>query len=310
VVEEDLRSARRARRWEERIKRQVEPVDPDLGRDLRQIGRSLRHGGQHQRNHQQPGQNHASKLARRVHAGARDAQDVDPHPQQQDQRDGYMQEHHQGKETSAKAIWRKEVSRDRLAENRKPVQQFGADDGNILRQHVPDQPVAGDARYIDKPDQRHPGEPREPAHATITVIGEFAHQMQQHHRHQKVRSVAVEATRYPGVEPVIVTQPLDRGIGVYHAGVEKDEKVDTGGGDDPEQEPAQRAKLAKGVPFRAEDRIQAALGIIEPAPQAASQSTSHLITPDVARCALQESAGYFAIAGRSPVRTISVKTRQ
>ena len=70
-------------------------------------------------------------------------------------------------------VGRKEVARDRLAEDRQAVQPFGGGDRDILGEPVPDQPVAGDAAGEHQPGDRHAGDPGEPAGAPVAAEREF-----------------------------------------------------------------------------------------------------------------------------------------
>ena len=105
-----------------------------------------------------------------------------------------MQEHQQREEPVSQHA-RQEVARGRRAEDRQPVEPFGAGDGGEQAELVPYQPIAADAGGVDQPDRRHAGDPGIPAEAVKAPVEEFAQEMQQHHQHQAVGGIAVQAAQ-------------------------------------------------------------------------------------------------------------------
>ena len=136
--------------------------------------------------------------------------------------------------------------------------------GDVLGELVPDQPVAGDAGGIEQPDDRQAGEPGEPAHAAIVVIGELAQQVDHQHDDHQVGGVAMEAAHHAGVVPMLLRQVLDRLVGALDAGIEEDEQIDAADGDDPEEEEAERTELGERVERRAEQPVERPLEYSKP----------------------------------------------
>ena len=79
---------------------------------------------------------------------------MDPHHEQQNDRNPDVHEHEEGEEPIVQALRRQEIARDGLAENGEPIQKLGTGDRDLLGEFVPNEPIARDARGIEQPDNR------------------------------------------------------------------------------------------------------------------------------------------------------------
>src|SRR5215471_2230068 len=85
----------------------------------------------------------------------------------------------------------------------------------------------------------------------------------------------MQAAHHAGMEPMSIGEMLDGFVGAVNAGIEKDEKIDAGDGDDPEKEEAQRTKLRDRIESRPEQTIERALDQFEPVPQYVADCANH-----------------------------------
>ncbi len=175
------------------------------------------------------------------------ALNMHPHQEQHEQRHEDVYEYHQREKAAAERRAVEKVVRDRFGEKGQGIQPLGGCDGDVLRQLVPDEPVAADAANIDEEDRRHAGYPGEEALAAQSVERKFPQQMQNNDDNQRVRGIAVQAAHDAGQVPLLVRDVLDGCIGIGHAGVKEDIQVDAGAEHDPEEIPAQRTQPGKGI---------------------------------------------------------------
>jgi hypothetical protein len=96
------------------------------------------HEGEDQK-HQQGADRQATG---RIDLGPADALQMDPEDEQQNERDCDVNEGEQGEEAVVEQVGRQEISHHRHAEDRQPVEPFARRLGDVLRQHVPYQPIA------------------------------------------------------------------------------------------------------------------------------------------------------------------------
>ncbi len=79
---------------------------------------------------------------------------MDPHQKKKKQGNRYVHKHHEREKATAQRAGGNEIAGNRLAEDRETVQQFRCRDGHILRKPVPHQPIAGNSRTIEQPNDR------------------------------------------------------------------------------------------------------------------------------------------------------------
>jgi hypothetical protein len=87
----------------------------------------------------------AHQFSRRQVVDVGDAVDVRPQTGQQQDRQADVNEDQQGEEAVVDRIRGEEIARRGFAEDRQPVEQFGGGNRRVLRQLIPDDPVAADA---------------------------------------------------------------------------------------------------------------------------------------------------------------------
>jgi len=119
---------------------------------------------QHQHCHERTDRQAAWRILFRVGM----ALNVQPHQEQHDQRHGNMDEDDQREKPCTEFRTVSEVTGNRCTEERQRVQPFGSRDRDILGEHVPYEPITGDAGSVNEPQQRNtrkPGKPAVAAHA-------------------------------------------------------------------------------------------------------------------------------------------------
>jgi hypothetical protein len=244
---------------DQRIDRQVEPVERDHVGRRREVGGRGRDRGLDEREHEKRQRQPDPHRARRRGLRARHALGVDPQQREHAQRQADVQERQQREEAIVDRLGRDEVADQRPVEHRQPVEPFGGRHADELRGAVPRQHVAVDAADVGEPEQddaRHPGEPAE---AAVVVEHVVAHQVQRHRQHHRVRGVAMEAAHHPAQPPLLARQALDRRVGLVDAGPEEDVKVEPAADDHPQQEVGDRAEVVERIELVAEHPVEQAL---------------------------------------------------
>ncbi len=188
-----------------------------------------------------------------------------------------MHEGQQGEEAVADVLGVEEIAHQRAVEDRQPVEPFKRGHGDVLRQLVPGQHVAVDARGVDHPDQHHPGHPGEPAEPAEPVEGEIAQHVQRHGEHHRVRGVAVHAAQDAAQPPLRGAQLDHRVVGVDDAGLEEHVEVQAAAPHHPEQEEGDGAQVIEGIDAVAERGIEHAFDAQEEPLQQALDSLDHWI---------------------------------
>ena len=246
-------------RVHQRMHEQDEPVELDRRGQAERVPGRLRGCRAQERRGEQHGEGGRHQAARRDRLRLADALHMDPHAGEQRQRQADVQEDEQREQPVAHALRAEEVARHRLGGETGRVEPFRRGERRDLRARVPHQPVADDARGVHQPQQRHAGDPGEAPKAAEAPRRPLAHQVQQRRGDEGVGGVAVHAARDAPRPPLLGRQRLDRRVGALDAGVEKDEEVNPGRGEHPEEEKRQRAEVAQRVGVRAEGRIEPAL---------------------------------------------------
>ena len=166
-----------------------------------------------------------------------DALDVDPQPEQQQQRHADVQEHEQ-REQAIVHSWRPRGScasaarRTRAARSSHSIVAMAENCASRSQaSQKPPTPAAKVSHSSGTPltqeNQRKPL--KRPA-------GELAHQVQDHHQHEGIGGVAVQAANDATEVPLRARQVIDRAIRALDRGVEHRVQIDAAGHDDPEQQ--------------------------------------------------------------------------
>ena len=242
---------------DQREHRQVEPVQCDLGHRFRKVGRRLADRRPDERERNQRRGEHQQDRPRRLGFRLRHALGVDPQQRQHGQRDADMDERQQREQAVADVFCEDEIAHQRAAEHRQPVEPLGGrDHGDELRETVPRQHVAVDARHIHQPQQHDPADPGEPAKAPVTIEDEMPRQVQQHGEHHAVRGIAVQTAQHAAQIPLLIRQALDRGVGLVYPGLEEGVEVEPAHDHDPEHPGADRAEVVKRIEPLAESEVE------------------------------------------------------
>ena len=152
-----------------------------------------------------------------------------------------MNEYEQREQPVADGVCAQEVAYQRRGEDRQRIEPFGGGGGGELRQLVPSQPNADDARDINEPQQRYAGEPGKAAKAAEPPEQEFAQQMQQRDQDEGVGGVAVQAAQHAAEVPLLARQPIYGAIDALDRRIERGIKIQPRDGDYPEEQKTERA---------------------------------------------------------------------
>src|ERR1039458_6022254 len=170
-----------------------------------------------------------------------------------------MNEHEQREQPVADGVCAQIVAYQRRGEHGQPIEPFGGGGRGELRQMVPSQPNADDARDIDEPQQRYSGEPGKVAKAGVPPEQEFAQQMQQRDQEEGVGGVAVQAAQHAAEVPLLAREPVYGAINARDRGVENGVKIQSSDGDNPEEQETECPEMAPRVERSAEYHIETVL---------------------------------------------------
>ena len=245
---------------EQRVHRQIEPVERDGRRRRREIGGVSGQRGLDQRQHQK-GQRHADPdRSWRLGLRPRHPLRVDPQEPQYAERQADVQERQQREQAVVHRVRRDEVADQCAIEHRQPVEPFGRGNGHELRRAVPWQHVAVDARDVNEPQQDHARYPRKPAEAPVVVEHEMADQVEHHRQYHRIGRVAVKAAHDAAQPPLFMRQVLDRIVSLVNAGLEEDVEIEAARDDDPQQVIRDGAEVVERVQRVTEHLVEDALG--------------------------------------------------
>ncbi len=232
---------------DERVGRQVEPVELQRRGGHGEVGRGLAQGGLHEgkRDHRRAECDHEGP--RRQGLRVRNAMGVDPEDRQHGERQADVHERKEREEAVVHVLGAQEVAHQQPVEDRERVEPLRGRGHGELRELVPRQHVAVDAGGVDEPEQENAAHPGEPAEAAVLVEGEVAHEVQCHREDHAVGGVAVQAANDAPDPFLVVGHALDRKVGLGDAGIEEGVEVEARRHDDPEKPVAQRAEVVERV---------------------------------------------------------------
>ena len=196
--------------------------------------------------------------ARREHRGARDALDVEPQREHQQQRNSNVHEDEERKQAVAHGA-AQEVACERRREKGQRVQPFGGGDSRILAEPVPVQPEPADGADERQRQQRDAGEPREAAKSIEAPEQPFAREVRKGDGDETVRRVAVQATQDAAGARGVARELFDRQVCAAGRRVEHDVQHRAAERQQPEQQEGHGPEVPERVEPAAEHPVERAV---------------------------------------------------